>query len=99
MPNKETGKKRGRPAKVLTEEEITEIESLAGIMCSWGDIAHKIGWKEETLKKKEEAKDAYHRVPLAIAGAGVCPLVWFSSEIDKRAILQQTQEPVGLGVQ
>lgn len=53
--------KTGRPAKVLTVQEIEIIEKLSALFCSWDEISTFLGWSKSTLEKKKEAKEAHSK--------------------------------------
>lgn len=58
MP-KTTDKKQVRVHKKLTSKDLKSIEDMGAEANTWNDIALELGWKPDTLQRKDAAKEAY----------------------------------------
>ena len=48
-----------KPSRIVSPEKLVEIEKLAGVGCTWSQIAAYIDIPEGTIKKKANCKAAY----------------------------------------
>ena len=69
MAKKKTTKKKatteqpastGRPPQSVTDEQLIEIRTMAGMGATWDTIALKIGLSSASLRSREEVVHAYH---------------------------------------